>query len=790
MKLKFHLCICILLAGFPVLAQQDSLKSLTRKFDEYAVNSFQEKIFLHTDRHFYLTGESMWFSIFLVDAVLHRPDELSKVVYVEVINKDNLSVVKTKVTVTTGRGSGSLFLPSSLASGHYMVVAYTQWMRNFSPDYFFRLPVTIINPFVKLTPSSDASSSDFDIQFFPEGGNLVDGIKSTVGFRVVGKDGKGVNFKGALLDDRKDTVARFSPLYFGLGQFTFTPSANHRYQAVITEQNGKKISTSFPAVQESGFTLHVMDAGDLLSVDANAKLNEPSLMNQWVYLVVESKLIRVASLVQPMNGGLAHFQINKSELREGVNRITLFSKDLRPVGERLFFKPIQRKLNLEITLPKETYSTRQKVEVNVAATTSKLTTDPTTLSVSVTRLDSLGSDETDRIENYLALTSELKGHVESPDFYLRSDVDAAAADNLMLTQGWSRYRWEDILKGNKKEFRFIPELGSHVLSGKVVDSKGKPAAGVNVYLSIPGKDIRLYLARSKADGTVHFDVQNLIGERKIIVQANSATDSAFRFEMAEQFSENHGDISLPAFQLSEKVKDQLTRRSLSMQLQNVFEPHPVLRSNQVDSIPFYGSANEKYLLDDYTRFPTMEEVMREYVKGVMVRKRKDGFHFLTLDVANNTLFRNDPLVLLDGVPVFDVDKIMAYDPRKVRKLDVITKPYYLGHIVFDGVASYTTYKGDLIDYSPEHATVFFAEGIQPVKEFFSPRYDTKDQQGSRLPDRRHLLFWAPQITTDATGRASVEFFTSDVTGHYRITVQGLSDKGKAGSAFFDFKVVH
>jgi hypothetical protein len=787
MKSKFHFIIFFLLAVTSTFAQQDSLRSLVRKFDNYTVNSFQEKVFVHTDRHFYLTGESMWLSIFLVDAVLHRPDELSKVVYLEIINKDNVAVLKTKVAVTDGHGSGSLFLPSSLASGNYVVLAYTQWMRNFSSESFFRQPLTIVNPFVKLNPPQTVSSSDFDVQFFPEGGNLVDGIKNTVGFRVVGKEGKGITFKGALLDEKKDTVVRFSPLVFGLGQFTFTPSASQHYQAVITDSKNQKIIAPFPTVQESGLVFHVSDLGDQLSVDVNAKLNDASLMNQWVYLLVEAKLIRLSTQVQPMNNGTARFQIKKNELRDGVNRITLFTKDLRPVGERLFFKPIQRQLTIEITSPKEIYSTRQKVDVNIL---TRSLSDQSRLSLSVTRLDSLDDYKEVSIASYLGLTSELKGNIESPDFYLQKDVNAVAADNLMLTHGWSRYRWDDILKSKKSELSFIPELGSHVLSGKILDRNGKPAAGANVYLSIPGKDIRLYLARSNANGTVNFDVQNLVGDRKLIVQANSATDSSFRFELAESFSDNHGTISLPEFQLSEKVKDPLTKRSLSMQLQNVFEPHPAARADQVDSIPFYGKANEKYLLDDYTRFPTMEEVMREYVKGVMVRKRKDGFHFLTLDLANNTLFRNDPLVLLDGVPVFDVDKIMAYDPRKVRQLEVITKPYYLGHIAFDGVSSYTTYKGDLVDYTPEHATVLFVEGLQPIKEFFSPRYETKAQQESRMPDRRHLLFWAPDLVTDVSGKAAAGFYTSDVPGNYRVTVHGLSSNGTPGTAFFNFKVVH
>jgi len=96
----------------------------------------------------------------------------------------------------------------------------------------------------------------------------------------------------------------------------------------------------------------------------------------------------------------------------------------------------------------------------------------------------------------------------------------------------------------------------------------------------------------------------------------------------------------------------------------------------MDSVPFYGKPDEKYLLDDFTRFPTMEEVMREYVPGVMVRKRKDQFHFLTLDHDDNVLFRDNPLVLLDGVPVFSINKIMNYDPRKVRKLEVMTHKYF------------------------------------------------------------------------------------------------------------------
>ena len=226
-----------------------------------------------------------------------------------------------------------------------------------------------------------------------------------------------------------------------------------------------------------------------------------------------------------------------------------------------------------------------------------------------------------------------------------------------------------------------------------------------------------------------------------------------------------------------------------MQLQHAFTSQKEREPSQAsDSVAFYGKPDEKYLLDEFTRFPTMEEVMREYVKGVMVRKRKDRFLFLTLDRTNSTLFKEDPLVLLDGVPIFNINKIMGYDPRKIQKLDVITRQYFLGHLTFNGVVSYTTYHGDLGDYVPENASVSFVEGLQPKKEFFSPLYETQSQRESRIPDRRHLLFWAPEVKTDSQGKSRIELYASDVPGDYCAVIQGLSTNGKPGMATMRFKV--
>ena len=158
------------------------------------------------------------------------------------------------------------------------------------------------------------------------------------------------------------------------------------------------------------------------------------------------------------------------------------------------------------------------------------------------------------------------------------------------------------------------------------------------------------------------------------------------------------------------------------------------------------------MLDKYTRFKVLEEVLREYVPGVIVRIRKDGFHLLVVDALNHTVLQENPMVLLDGLPVFNINKIMAMNPLKIRKLEVIDGRYFHGSAIYNGIVSFTTYKGDLEGFPLDaHALVQEYEGMQRQREFYAPRYDTPEAQKSRLPDLRNLLYWNPDISDQHSG---------------------------------------
>jgi hypothetical protein len=194
----------------------------------------------------------------------------------------------------------------------------------------------------------------------------------------------------------------------------------------------------------------------------------------------------------------------------------------------------------------------------------------------------------------------------------------------------------------------------------------------------------------------------------------------------------------------------------------------------------------------------MEEVLREYVIEINVRKNGSKYRLGTFNAPGfalrdmqyaETIFEKNPLVLLDGVPVFDMNKIIAYDPLKVEKLEVVAQKYHYGTVTAEGIASFTTYKGNLEGFKLNpHDIVLDYEGLQQKRVFYSPQYATEDQRTSRSPDFRELLFWAPQINTDENGKAQLSFYTGDIPGKYVVVVQGLSPDGLAGSYNFSFDV--
>lgn len=790
---KMHFCFLILfflLAPF-VQAQQAFLDSLQAALTVYKNAVAQEKVFLHTDKTFYLASETVWFKAYVVKADSHKPMDLSKVLYTELLDEKSKPVLQTMIDLQKGFGDGSFLLPSSLPSGMYTLRAYTAWMKNFDEAFYFQQPLQVVNTTRRPDWNSLQKKKTHSIQFFPEGGNMVEGLPTKLGFQLVDQYGQGADGEGYIIANTKDTVSLFRPLKFGIGSFAFTPQNGVAYEAIVRLPGGETLSASLPPIYKSGYVLQVAEADKehlQVTVTTTEAPEDP------VYLLAHTRGDVKLAAAKRIANGKATWTVEKAKLGDGITSFTLFNTERQPVCERLYFKRPVERLNIDLTSDAKEYSTRSRVSLSVKTQTNQNQPSGADVSLSVFLLDSLQGLNQTTIEQYFWLVSEVKGEIESPGYYFSGDNNEAATalDNLLLTQGWRRFSWEDVAAKGRLSFSFLPEYEGLVIKGRVTNKQtGEPVPGALCFLSVPGEKFYTGNAVSDEKGELRFVAKNIYGPVELATQPAGA-DRSLRIDLLNSYSEKYAARRLPPFQLPEKFKAQLATRHTALQVANAFTTESMQLFQlppKVDTTLFYGVPDTHYALDDYRRFPSMEEVMREVIAEVRIAKEKDTFTYRVNNLPYHEHFTTNPLVLFDGIPVFNNNKIISFDPLKVKAIDVVARKFYWGNTVNNGIVSYTTYDGNLANFELDPAVVLMEyNGLQVKREFYSPSYDTAEKLHSRKADKRTVLLWSPSINTGASGKKELQFYTSDVPGRYVVRVEGLSNEGLCGSGFVVFEV--
>lgn len=763
---------------------------LASQFDEYNKTHFQEKLFVHTDKSFYLAGEILWFKVYAVDGILNQQMDLSKVAYVEIVDRNHVHLLKAKIGLKKGSGNGSFFLPVTLNTGNYILRAYTNWMKNFDPELYFEKTITVVNSLKVQAKPVIMDTSGYDIQFFPEGGSLVRGIRSKVGFRVAGRDGKGRACTGVVRNQNGEELASFRTLQFGLGQFYFTPSGNDQYYAELRIAEDSNIKALIPSIQPQGYVMALTD-----TLDNEVAVNVYSAggdADERLTLFVNARQSGKLLLSESMNNHRVRFVVKRSALGAGISHFTIFNDHKVPLCERLYFKP-PAEMNISISGEKPSYGIRQKIQLEVATAGGNGKPVAADMSVSVFLADSLQARERGNILSYLWLSSDLTGNIESPEYYFEDTGKESreAIENLMLTHGWRRFRWSEVLQANTGKLDYLPEYEGHLISGKMTDKhSGQAAASIAGFLSVRGINYQFNSSTSDEDGNLYFNMPEFYGNEEIIVQTNTLRDSGYRLEIANPFSDKFSSDTVIPYLMPGNFQSLLLSHSIGSQVQNAFYTDSIRKFYlpDADTNAFYGTPDKRYLLDDYTRFTSMEEILREYVAEVSVRRPEGKSHILVLR-DDRSFNEEDPLILLDGVPYFNIDTVLHFDPLRIRKLEVMKRKYYMGLTVTGGVVSMTTYNGDLSASTLDpNAVILEYEGLQLEREFFSPVYETEKQAKSRLPDMRNVLYWSPDLNTHEKGKGQFYFYSSDQPGNYYVVVQGLSATGEAGFGVYPITI--
>ncbi|RYY60447.1 MAG: hypothetical protein EOO05_09885 [Chitinophagaceae bacterium] len=782
------------LLGIVVLSaagQREILKSIESDFsNQLKPFVFTEKVYAHLDKPAYTAGETIWFKLYTIDGSSNTPSTVSKIVYAELLNSKNEPVLQGKVEVKEGSGPGSFYIPFTVETGTYRFRAYTSWMKNFDAALYYEQDLSVVNTLVSPDVSmlETKTDSSLEVGIFPEGGDLVNGLKSIVGFKVWDHTGKGVSYNSVILNSSNDTVARFSSGHFGMGQFAFQPAQGSTYRAIITAGTRTK-TVELPAAVNSGLVMAVEPAGNLLKVTVNGSADQ---LNQHIYLLVSNGKRVKAAQYQLATANGASFLVDRETAGEGIIHLTLFNSLRQPVAERLYFSPTDKILRIVSDVTPGSTGIRSPVSVSFRSETAEAQPVNGDLSLSVYR-DEPGQSTPASIAAWIWLGSELPGNIDSADYYFSNAADVMqASDNLMLVNGWRKFKMNEGPLPAKPLMTFLPEYEGHLIRGNVRIKSGlQPATGVQVFVAPVGKARSLGVGTSNTAGEFTTLVKGYYGPSSLVVQTDKNAAS-YQIELADPFSTSYSSRPYTAPYIKPAAASQILENGISTQVQNIYLNDLLQRSKEpvaTDSTAFYGTPDSKFFLDKFTRFNTMEEVMREYVSAVNVRKITGKFHYRVNDQPRGQFFTVDPLVLLDGVPVFDVDKIATYDPLKVNKIEVMHRRYLLNNLSLAGIVSYSTYDGKMPAFTLDpSALVVDYEGLQLQREYYSPKYATAAAKENRMPDFRTQLLWTGNMKPSTGNTYNVSFYTSDLKGKFTGVVQGITKDGLAGSTTFSFEV--
>lgn len=585
--------LCMMLSMLSLTtAKADALDSLQTLLQTKV--QVQEKVYVQTDNNCYFVGDTLWYKAFVLRADNNKPTNMSKLLYVELLSPDGVVVERQRIVVSNkGVTCGQFALQDSLYSGYYEIRAYTRWMLNFNVthrDYtlddkhlfynnnmakdFFRewnglysrvLPIfskpkqkgNYDGKYMYGRPKQEVEFVEkpkLKVRFYPEGGTLLEGVQNRVAFDICDNDGQALQISGSLDDGTK-----LQPAYMGRGTFLVTPNG----QKATFRWNDKEWTFKLPKSHAEGVAL-VLDKGKAKWTSRGVSVAAYAVMCRGKLYLFERTSSTSASLAM-------------DKLPSGVNELMLLDADAKVLASRLFFVNHDDKVkNVSVKTDKMEYKPFEPISLEVKGAEPKM---PFAISVRDARTDDTSFDDGNMMTEML-LCSDLKGFVASPAYYFESNDEAhtKALDNLLMVQGWRRYKRVPIL-------RYRPEV-TLTYEGTVNKMLGVDMLTLDDVAGLDNKVSVAADAIKKAEDAVSEGAVNMTGESGEASQEESETslddvDSEIEVE-GGYLGVNHGTLKKEVLVEAEITKDGMTAGGVQKTINN--------GRFLFDLPPFYGKA--------------------------------------------------------------------------------------------------------------------------------------------------------------------------------------------------------
>ena len=742
----------------------------------------QEKIHLHTDKPYYISGEKIWFRAYVADAATHVPHSVSRYVYVELINPLDSVVVRVKIRPEEEAYFGHIPIPDKAPEGNYTLRAYTAFMRNMDEDYFFIKTIHIGDTKAgAIDTPTESFFPDFDVSFYPEGGSLMLGTACRIAFKATNSKGQATEVSGAIYNQNNIQVNTFESDRLGMGRFSFIAQKGETYYALCANDKGKSKRFDLPAALDHGYALSV----DPYKEHFYVSLLRPAecTQNEELYLLAHVRgIVYYAGLWDNVKNLAV---IPKEMFPSGVLHLILFNAMLQPVSERLVFIKNDDQAQVISQADATHFMPRSLVKNRVTITHADGLPLAGSFSVAVTSDREVQPDSTSNILTQLLLTSDLRGNIEHPAFYfLDTPESALALDRLMLTQGWRRYHIEGLGRGDFIRPTWPLEIGPEI-SGTVKSLLlGRPVRDAEVdAVSL----IRTYSnsTQTDKDGRFYLAVGELPDSTEFIVSAvpkTGMTGMDLTLDK-ETFPERSVVVAPPAdvapsrfVQYAQKVELQYliegdSQATLLPEAVVTAERPPPHRTSRLYNSSSYTMTEER--LEKFYTADIYQMIAR--LPGVLVAGK-------TISIPREVGTTNpNPLVLVNDMPV-DIASLDVINVHDVAQIDLLVGPAtaIFGMVGGSGVIAIFTKDGTNVREIASqsfHIKTIMPLGYQQPIEFYAPKYPTDAQRNSLKPDLRTTIHWEPVVQTDDSGAASFEFYTADDETSYTVVIEGLAYDG-------------
>ena len=651
-------------------------------------------------------------------------------------------------------------------------------------------------------------TEDYDVTFYPEGGYLLEGTPCRTAYKVLDVSGNSIAATLQLMDEQGNVMATSETLHSGMGVFTFTPESGKRYIVQTSNKQGVKKVFELPPVQSSAYGIVIKDHQEDMQISINSALHSPH--EELLLLAhVRGKMICAQWLLSDKGDIIT---IAKDQYPSGIVQCLLLDKNYNVLSERLGFIPYRKAIMCKVRNDKDSYGKRELIHTNLSLVDVNGNPVKGNFSVSITDESMSVADTTHSILSTLLLSSELKGRIETPSFYLQTDNSEAekALDLLLMIHGWKRYRLPEIIKGNFERPVMEPEKFTS-LSGRLKNEKGEGKSRYDVYV----RNLEFGLNRViklGQDGAFRVDSVEfaegvpigMIGKRFI--------------RKGENYGRNKAEIILDKDQLytlSDKTVPQPFLSEISGGIQRDMV-YPVGMSdyllNQVmvkskslnKSLTLREIAKFKFKnmweLVDYMgvkfKYPYYTSKMKEFCKVSMTIMNAWACFYKDMPLVlmiNGNMHSNAGILNYLSLSDIQVISLNSIDRKKILKPYLYLWEYEQHTSV--AILELVLYPGVILDpllhlcsieqrfkgygkLDDIQTDVYPSGGYQEPVAFYSPKYDKGNKDNALIPDFRSTLYWNPSLQTDSSGECDFLFYSADKATTYKVVIEGLTEEGE------------